>query len=109
MIAPVVHQETLSESVVEVSGILVSAITSWVVSVLVIKRDEKKLSEEMLLRAYPPATLGSSVFLFQQLAVLVHFIRTRRSVRGFFLGIAWTVAAFVPSILIDAIFGLFVD
>ena len=100
------RQETLGESVLEVAALLTSAAVSWAVSAWVIVRDEKKLPPEMLERAYAPATLACSVFLFQQLAVLVHFIRTRRSWKGFFLGLAWSVAAFVPSLVVDALFGL---
>ena len=47
------------------------------------------------------------MFLFQQVAVLVHFVRTRRSFKGFLIGFAWTLLAFVPAIVIDAVFGLF--
>jgi len=103
-----IRQESVAESILEVSAILSSAAVSWTVSALVIKRDEKKLDDAMLARAYPPATFAIAVFLFQQIAVLVHFVRTRRSVRGFFLGLAWTLAAFVPSIVVDAIWGIFV-
>lgn len=101
------RQETVAESIVEVVAILVSGAVSWTVSAWIIKRDEKKLDATMLARAYAPATLIASVFLFQQIAVLVHFIRTRRSFKGFFLGLGWAIAAFVPSIIVDAIFGLF--
>jgi ABC-type Co2+ transport system permease subunit len=103
-----IHQKSVAESILEVTAILSSAAVSWIVSALVIKRDEKRLDEEMLLRAYPRATFAVSIFLFQQLAILVHFIRTRRSFKGFLLGIAWTIAAFVPTIIVDTIFGFFV-
>ena len=101
------HEETVAESIVEVVAILVSAAVSWTASAWIIKRDEKKLDAARLARAYPPATLVASVFLFQQIAVLVHFIRTRRSFKGFFLGLGWAIAAFVPSVILDAVFGLF--
>jgi len=101
------RQETVAESIVEVVAIIVSGAVSWTASAWIIKRDEKKLDDVMLARAYAPATLIASVFLFQQIAVLVHFIRTRRSFRGFFLGLGWAIAALVPSIIVDAIFGLF--
>ncbi|HEY2370415.1 MAG TPA: hypothetical protein VGH87_28660 [Polyangiaceae bacterium] len=101
------RQESVAESIVEVVAILVSAAVSWTVSAWIIKRDEKKLDDAMLARAYAPATLIASVFLFQQIAVLVHFIRTRRSFKGFFLGLAWAIAAGIPSVVLDAIFGLF--
>jgi hypothetical protein len=101
------RQESIAESILEVAALLVSAAVSWTTSALVIKRDEKKLDEETLLRAFPPATLAVSVFLFQQLAVLVHFVRTRRSLRGFFLGVFWMIVALVPTLVVDAIFGAF--
>ncbi len=101
------RQESVSESLIEIGALLASAAVSWTASAWVIKRDEKKLSEEMLARAYAPATLACSVFLFQQLAVLVHFVRTRRSLRGFLLGVGWTLAAFVPSALVELLFDAF--
>lgn len=101
------RQETVAESIVEVVAILLTSAVTWTLCAWIIKRDEKKLNDTMLARAYPPATLIASVFLFQQIAVLVHFIRTRRSFKGFFLGLGWAIAAFVPSIILDAIFGLF--
>ncbi|HEY1956521.1 MAG TPA: hypothetical protein VGH28_12945 [Polyangiaceae bacterium] len=101
------HRETVGESLVEIAAMLVSAAVSWTASWWVIKRDEKKLDETMLARAYAPATLACSVFVFQQIAVLVHFIRTRRSFRGFLLGVLWTVVAFVPSIAVELIFDVF--
>jgi len=101
------RQETIGESILEVVAILLSGAITWTVCAIIIKRDEKKLGEEMLARAYPPATLIMSVFAFQQIAVLVHFVRTRRSVKGFFLGLGWAVLAALPALLVDAIFGLF--
>ncbi len=101
------HQETVGESILEVVAILLSGAITWTVCAIIIKRDEKKLSEEMLARAYAPATLVASVFAFQQVAVLVHFVRTRRSVKGFFLGLGWAVLAALPALLVDTIFGLF--
>ena len=90
------REESVGESALEVAALLASAAVSWAASAWAIKRDEKKLSEAMLARAYAPATLACSVFLFQQLAVLVHFVRTRRSFRGFLLGVGWSIVALVP-------------
>ena len=101
------RQETVGESILEIAAILVSGAVSWTVSAVIIKRDEKRLDDEMLARAYPPATLAASVFLFQQIAVLVHFVRTRRSFRGFLLGLGWAIVAMIPSFVVDALFGLF--
>jgi hypothetical protein len=100
------NTETVAESIAEVSALVVTAAVTWTTCAWIIKRDEKRLSEEMRERAYAPATLVASVFWFQQVAVLVHFIRTRRSIKGFFIGLAWSVAAFVPALVVDAIFAL---
>ncbi len=102
------HSKNVTDSLLEVGAILVSAAVSWTTSAWIIKRDERKLSPKMLERAYAPATFAASVFLFQQIAVLVHFICTRRSFVGFLLGVAWTLAAFVPAIVVDALIALVV-
>ena len=47
------------------------------------------------------------MFLFQQLAVLVHFVRTRRSFRGFLLGVGWSIVALVPSVVVELVFDAF--
>jgi len=101
------HHESVGESLLEVAALLVSAAVSWTTSWYVIKRDERRLDEAMLARAYAPATLACSVFAFQQIAVLVHFVRTRRSFKGFLLGLAWFAVALVPGLVVDAVFGLF--
>ncbi len=101
------RQETVSESIVEIAAILVLSAVSWTACALIIKRDEKKLDDAMLARAYPPATFALSVFLFQSIAVLVHFIRTRRSVKGFFLGLGWAIVSYVPAYILERLFELF--
>ena len=100
-------QESVGDSLLEVAALLASAAASWAASYWVVKRDERRLSEEMLARAYAPATLACSVFLFQQIAVLVHFIRTRRSWKGLLLGLLWMAIAMVPELVVDAVFGAF--
>jgi hypothetical protein len=73
-------------------------------SVWVIDRDMRKLPPAMLERAYSTTSFAAAIFAGSQfnlavIPVLVHFIRTRRSVRGFFLGLFWVVVARLPLIV----------
>jgi hypothetical protein len=86
---------------------LVQVIVSWVVTlpavVLVIKADERRLEAEALARAWPPQSRDAAIFGLwnlgvHPLCVLIHFARTRRSVLGTGLGLAWVVAI----LLVDA-------
>ncbi len=86
---------------------LVQVIVSWLVTlpavVLVIKADEKRLDAEALARAWPPQSRDAAIFGLwnlgvHPLCVLVHFARTRRSVLGTGVGLAWVVAI----LLVDA-------
>lgn len=86
---------------------LVQVIVSWVVTlpavVLVITADERRLKGEALARAWPPQSRDAAIFGLwnlgvHPLCVLIHFSRTRRSVLGTGLGLAWVVAI----LLVDA-------
>lgn len=61
------------------------ALTAWVV-----RRDMRRGGPERLARSWNVASFWSAVVVFQPLAILVHFVRTRRSALGVFLGIVWT-------------------
>lgn len=80
---------------------LVQVIVSWCVTlpavVLVIRADERRLRDDALERAWPPQSRDAAIFALwnldvHPLCVLIHFARTRRSVLGTFLGLAWVVA-----------------
>jgi hypothetical protein len=80
---------------------LVQVIVSWVVTlpavVVVIRTDERRLEAEALARAWPPQSRDAAIFGLwnlgvHPLCVLIHFARTRRSVVGTGLGLAWVVA-----------------
>lgn len=86
---------------------LVQVIVSWLVTlpavVAVIKADEKRLDAEALARAWPPQSRDAAIFGLwnlgvHPLCVLVHFARTRRSVLGTGVGLAWVVVI----LLVDA-------
>jgi hypothetical protein len=71
----------------------VQVIVSWPISVLaaalVIVLDERRLKGEALERCWPPASRDAAIFGLHPFCVLVHFARTRRSVWGSLLGLAW--------------------
>jgi hypothetical protein len=80
----------------------VQVVTSWVASVgafaTLVIRDERRLKKPALEHAWPPASRDAAilgVFLFGAayavLAVLIHFARTRRTLRGAAIGLFWGV------------------
>jgi len=80
---------------------LVEIVASWVVTlpavIAIIVGDERRLRGEELGRAWPPSSRDAAIFGLwnmgvHPLCVLVHFARTRRSVRGVLLGLGWLAA-----------------
>lgn len=61
------------------------ALTAWVV-----RNDMRRGGPERLARSWNAASFWSAVVVFQPLSILVHFVRTRRSVLGFLTGVVWT-------------------
>jgi hypothetical protein len=61
------------------------------VSAWVVRRDVRRLGPTLLARAWPEPSLWSAVVCFSPLCVLVHFLRTRRSLLGVFLALGWFV------------------
>jgi hypothetical protein len=55
----------------------------------VIRRDLQRLPSEQLARAWLDTTVLLAVVAFGPVAVFVHFVRTRRSLLGVGLGLAW--------------------
>ncbi len=100
--------------------VVCSMIVVPVVQGAVVRLDERRLSSERLARAWPPVTRDVVVFatwqfgiLFGCPALLVWFIRTRRSLVGVLLGLAAAAgllgAAILASVVPEAIiegFGL---
>jgi hypothetical protein len=74
---------------------IVSLVASWVVSTAlvfwIVRRDEARLSPAMLARAWPTASRRVAIVYFGVLCLPVHFARTRRSLEGLVLGLAWGV------------------
>src|SRR5580700_6873691 len=63
--------------------------------------DEGRMTDEQRARAWPVASRRIAVVLFSPLCVPLHFVRTRRSLWGVLLAVAWTVALFALLMLVD--------
>lgn len=60
-----------------------------VLTARVLRRDMRRLSAEGFARSWNSASFWSAVVVFGPLCIPVHFVRTRRSVRGFLVGLGW--------------------
>lgn len=73
------------------------ALTAWVV-----RRDMRRLPPALLARSWNEASFWNAVVAFHPWSILVHFVRTRRSVWGLVLGVFWTALVVVLSWLVVA-------
>jgi hypothetical protein len=76
----------------------VQVLVSWAVTLpavpLIIVLDERRLRGVELERAWPPASRDAAIFALwnlglHPLCVPMHFLRTRRSIAGLVLAVAW--------------------
>jgi hypothetical protein len=71
-------------------------VLSWAVTLglifAVLRRDERRLTAEQLGRAWPPSTRLMAPVYFGVFCLPVHFWKTRRSLGGLLVGLAWGVA-----------------
>jgi len=66
--------------------------------------DERRLTSEQHDRAWNDASHWTAIVAFSFLCLPVHFVKTRRSVRGLLLGIGVTVLAIVlTGVLLEAL------
>ena len=69
--------------------------------------DEKRMTEAQKERAWPEASRGTVVcsplwfFPLWLVGVPLHFVRTRRSLRGVAEGVVWLVAVYAAAALVD--------
>ncbi len=104
------HPKELSliESLVQAWFIFTAMGVYSSLSVWFIDRDMRKLTPERLLRAYSTTSFAAAILCglllgFPQIAVVVHFIRTRRSLWGLVQGLLWSALTFVPMLLLAEI------
>lgn len=93
----------------EVVVMVASLLTLMTAASLVVRLDERRLSEEQLERAWPPSSRDNALIglsflgapLIGLLAVWFHFFRTRAwSPKGFFLGLAWVIAIMIVNAIV---------
>lgn len=65
-----------------------SIVTAWIV-----RFDIRRLPPPLKERAWPDSSVWAAAFWFSPLCLLIHFVRTRRSLLGLLLGVAWLAAA----------------
>ncbi len=71
----------------------------------IIRFDTRRLDRIRWLRTWPPATHWVAVVVFGPLAVLVHFLRTRRSLFGAVIGVFAAGLAVLPGVALALIAG----
>lgn len=76
-----------------------------VVPWLILRRDYARLDPERLGRAWPPASFWMSIVMFGPLCLPFHYTKTRRSLLGFLMGLAWMIGSFVAIGLISSALG----
>ena len=110
------------DSPYEVVVMVASLLVLMTAASLVVRFDEKRLSEEQLERAWPPSSRDNALIglsflgapLIGLLAVWFLFFRTRSwSPKGFFLGFAWVAAILLVNTVVvlglSVAFGLPLD
>jgi hypothetical protein len=108
----------MTDGNLELVGVLVWWAVVGPTSRAVVRFDEKRLSDKALEHAWPPVSRDAAwlalwlvgffpVYLLAFFAI--HFGRTRGSMRGVGLGIAWTVAAILAGIAAEEVVGALID
>jgi len=91
-----------------VADIVVVAILGRGLAYGIVTWDERRLERvapHQLERAWPPASKGSAILQFGELALPVHFLRTRRSL----VGLLWAVVAFSAVAVVEELALMLLD
>lgn len=70
----------------------------------IVRLDSSRLDRTLWLRTWPPASHWCAVVAFGPVAVLVHFLRTRRSAGGVVLGLLGSLISLLPGMLVGLAF-----
>jgi hypothetical protein len=76
-----------------VLALLVQFFASIFVTAWIVRFDIQRLPPARKERAWPDSSLWAAVVWFSPLCLLIHFLRTRRSLLGLLLGVVWLLAA----------------
>jgi hypothetical protein len=77
----------------DVLFLVVQMVLGIVVPWWIVRWDMRRRAPDQLDRAWNDASFWTAIVVFGPLCIPVHFIKTRRSWRGFLLGLFWMVAA----------------
>jgi hypothetical protein len=86
----------------EVVELTVQLIGSVYVTLRLLRWDTSRLPDAMRARAWPESTMLSASLAFAPLCLLLHYTRTRRSFKGFALGLLALVTTSVFVSLVSA-------
>ena len=85
-----------------------SFVLSRLLPFFIVRRDLRRLEPAALQRAWPESSFHSAVFFFGLLCLPVHFLKTRRGLRGVALGFGWFVgSALAIGLPLEALASLF--
>ena len=86
---------------------IAAALQASVSAYFVARRDARRVTPDLLERAWPAVSRAAAIVAFGQVAVWVHFWKTRRyGFRGFFLGFFWMVALTMPALAVGFVLDL---
>ncbi|HEX4340143.1 MAG TPA: hypothetical protein VH062_29750 [Polyangiaceae bacterium] len=71
------------------------AIAAWIV-----RRDMRRLRPALYMRSWNDVSFWIAIIVFWPLCIPVHFVRTRRTVWGLVVGLAWMALALVAIFLV---------
>lgn len=92
---------------IEIVAILLDWVLTTTACFYVVIRDERALSPPLRERAWPAVSRDAAIVSFGQIAVLVHFWKTRHyGLKGFALGVVWTIGVSLPALATNFVLGL---
>jgi hypothetical protein len=89
--------------------LLVQIVLGIVLTATVVRRDMRRLPPERYVRSWNEASFWSAVVAFGPLCIPVHFIRTRRSLVGALLGVAWMAGVLVVLSVVGELLAAILD
>jgi hypothetical protein len=95
--------------VVDALHILLQMALGIALPIWIIRRDMARLSEAVAARCWNDASIWSAVVAFGPISLVVHFARSRRSLLGLALGIAWAVVSVLALAALGLAFSPFED
>ena len=102
MTAPEAEHAALVD-LIELGALAASWALTTAMSFAIVIRDERRLAPERRSRAWPAASRDCALVAFGQIAIVVHFVRTRRTVWSPLLGLAAALLATLPSLVLDLV------